>query len=74
MDLTWLALSVGTFAMLVVAYLAWSIGKQDADTPRLTVIADYIETGDKTFGKPEHQTVRIELLIEGSCPSGFLAP
>jgi Na+/H+-translocating membrane pyrophosphatase len=74
MDLTWLALSVGAFAMLVVAYLAWSIGKQDAGTPQMDAIADYIEVGGKTFWKRERQTVRFELLIEGSCPIEFLSP
>jgi hypothetical protein len=73
MDLTWLALSVGALAMLVVAYLAWHIGKQDAETPQLNIFAD-CEIGDKTLRKRERQTFRIELLIEESCPRGFLAP
>jgi len=73
MDLTWLALAVGALSMLVVAYLAWSIGKQDADTPQLNTIASY-EIGDKTFVKPERQITRFELLIEENCTAGFLAP
>jgi len=73
MDLTWLALSVGALAMLVVAYLAWAIGKQDAGMPQLNAIADY-EINGKTFEKRARPTVRIELLIERSCPRRFLAP
>jgi Na+/H+-translocating membrane pyrophosphatase len=73
MDLTWLALSVGALAMLVVAYLAWSIGKQDAGTLQMDAIAD-CKLGAETFRKRKRQTVKIELLIKESCPRGFLAP
>jgi hypothetical protein len=73
MDLTWLALSVGALAMLVVAYLAWHIGKQDADTPQLNAIADY-EVGNKTFVKPELQITSFEFLTDRNCTVGFFAP
>jgi hypothetical protein len=74
MDLTWLALSVGALAMLVVAYLAQSIGNQDAGTPQSDAVADYPEVSGRTFGKSAHQTIRIELLIDRSCHRRFLAP
>jgi len=74
MDLTWLALSVGVLAMLVVAYLAWSIGREDAGTPQMDAIADYIKIGGRTLRKRECQTVQIALLIEENCPRGFPAP
>ena len=74
MDFTWLALSVGALAMLVT-YLAWSIGKQDAGTPQVNTIADkYIEISDKACVKRKGQTVRTQLLIEGSYPRRFLSP
>lgn len=59
MDLTWLALSVGVLAMFVVAYLAWSIGKEDAGTPRMDEIADYIQEGANAFIKRQYKTITI---------------
>jgi len=59
MDLTWLALSVGVLAMFVVAYLAWSIGKEDAGTPRMDEIAGYIEEGARAFIKRQYKTITI---------------
>jgi len=57
MDLTWLSLAVGVFAMLVVAYLAWSIGKEDAGTPQLDEIANFIEEGANAFIKRQYRTI-----------------
>jgi K(+)-stimulated pyrophosphate-energized sodium pump len=59
MDLTWLALAVGVLAMSVVAYLAWSIGKEDAGTPRMNAIAGYIEEGARAFIKRQYKTITI---------------
>jgi len=59
MDLTWLALAVGVLAMLVVAYLAWSINKEPAGTPQMDEIAGYIEEGAKAFIKRQYRTITI---------------
>ncbi len=59
MDLTWLALAVGAIAMLVVAYLSWSIGKEPAGTPQMKEIASYIEEGAKAFIKRQYRTIAI---------------
>jgi len=59
MDLTWFALVVGVLAMLVVAYLAWSIGKEDAGTPQMREIASYIEDGAKVFINRQYRTIAI---------------
>jgi Na+/H+-translocating membrane pyrophosphatase len=70
MDLTWLALAVGVLAMLVVAYLAWSIGKEPAGTPQMDEIAGYIQEGAKVSTKRPCLSILIELLIQYSCPRG----
>jgi len=59
MDLTWLALAVGALAMFVVAYLAWSIGKEPAGTPQMDKIASYIQEGAKAFIKRQYTTITI---------------
>ncbi|MEM2102929.1 MAG: sodium-translocating pyrophosphatase [Candidatus Bathyarchaeia archaeon] len=57
MDLTWLSLAVGAFAMLVVAYLAWSIIKEPSGTPEMDKIAGYIEEGAKAFIRRQYKTI-----------------
>jgi len=59
MDLTWFALAVGVLAMLFVAYLAWSIGKEDAGTSQMNEIAGYIEEGAKAFIKRQYRTIAV---------------
>ena len=49
MDLTWLALAVGVLAMLVVAYLAWSINKEPSGTQEMAEIAAHIQEGANAF-------------------------
>lgn len=70
MDLTWLALSVGVFAMFVVAYLAWSIGKEDAGTPQMDEIADYIKEGTNAFIKRQYGTITVIIALI-AIPVGF---
>jgi len=57
MDLTWLSLAVGAFAMFVVAYLAWSIIKEPTGTSEMDKIAGYIEEGAKAFIKRQYKTI-----------------
>jgi len=59
MDLTWLALAVGALAMLIVAYLAWSIGKEPAGTLQMLEIASYIEEGARAFIRRQYTTISI---------------
>jgi len=59
MDLTWLALAVGVLAMLIVAYLAWSIVKEPAGTPQMGEIAGYIQEGATAFIKRQYRTIAI---------------
>jgi K(+)-stimulated pyrophosphate-energized sodium pump len=59
LDLTWLALSIGVFAMLVVSYLAWSILKEPRGPRQLEKYADFIEEGAKAFIKRQYSTIGI---------------
>jgi len=59
MDLTWLALAVGVLAMLVVAYLAWSIDREPSGTPQMDEIAGYIREGANAFIKRQYRTIAI---------------
>jgi K(+)-stimulated pyrophosphate-energized sodium pump len=63
MDFTLLALAVGALAMMVVAYLAWSIIQEPAGTPKMDEIASYIEEGTKTFIKRQYRTIAIVILL-----------
>jgi len=59
MDLTWLALTVGVLAMLVVAILAWSILREPRGQRQMEKIADYIEEGAKAFIKRQYKTIGV---------------
>jgi len=59
MDLTWLALTVGVLAMLVVAILAWSILREPRGQRQMEKIADYIEEGARAFIKRQYTTIGI---------------
>jgi K(+)-stimulated pyrophosphate-energized sodium pump len=63
MDLTWLALTVGVLAMLVVTYLAWSINKEPAGTQRMDEIAGYIREGANAFIKRQYKTITIVVAL-----------
>jgi len=54
-----LALTVGAFAMLVVAYLAWSILREPVGPRQMEKIAGYIEEGAKTFIKRQYRIITI---------------
>jgi len=59
LDLTWLALSIGVLAMLVVVYLSWSILKEPRGPRQLEKYADFIEEGAKAFIKRQYTTIGI---------------
>jgi K(+)-stimulated pyrophosphate-energized sodium pump len=48
---------VGSIGMVVVAYLAWSISRKDAGTPRMQEIAEYVQEGTNAFLKREFRTI-----------------
>jgi K(+)-stimulated pyrophosphate-energized sodium pump len=59
MDLIWLPLAVGVLAMLVVAYLTRSIGKETVGSPQMVKVASYIQEGTKAFIKRQYRTIAI---------------
>jgi len=63
MDLTWLALAVGALAILIVAYLAWSIGREPAGTPQMSEIAGYIQEGADAFIKRQYGTITFFVVL-----------
>ena len=63
LDLTWLALTVGALAMLVVAYLGWSIDREPAGTPQMVEIAAYIQEGAQAFIKRQYRTITIVIAL-----------
>ncbi len=54
-----LALAVGALAMLVVAYLAWTIDKEPSGTAQMVEIAGYIQEGAKAFLKRQFKTITL---------------
>lgn len=69
MDLAWIALVTGASAMLIVAYLTWSIYREDPGTPQMRKVARYIRNGSKTFLKRQYKTI-LFLIILLSFPIG----
>jgi len=63
MDLTWLALAVGVLAMLVVAYLAWSILREPVGPRQMEKISGFIEEGAKAFIKRQYMTIAVFILL-----------
>ena len=57
MIIVWIALAVGTLAMAIVAYLTWSIYREDPGTPEMRQVARYIRNGAKTFLKRQYRTI-----------------
>ncbi len=69
MDLAWIALVTGASAMLIVAYLTWSIYREDPGTPQMRKVARYIRNGSKIFLKRQYKTI-LFLIILLSFPIG----
>lgn len=57
MDLAWIALATGALAMLIVAYLTFSIYSEDPGTPQMREVARYIRNGAKTFLKRQYKAI-----------------
>ena len=57
MDLVWVALTSGAVAISIVAYLTWSIYREDPGTPEMRDAARYIRNGAKTFLKRQYRTI-----------------
>ena len=62
MDIAWIALATGTIAMLIVAYLTFSIYREDPGTPQMREVARYIRNGAKTFLKRQYKTILLFVL------------
>jgi K(+)-stimulated pyrophosphate-energized sodium pump len=62
MDLAWIALATGALAMLIVAYLIFSIYHEDPGTPQMREVARYIRNGAKTFLKRQYKTILLFVL------------
>ncbi|MBM4401250.1 MAG: sodium-translocating pyrophosphatase, partial [Crenarchaeota archaeon] len=63
MDLAWIALTTGAFAMLIVVYLTWSIYQADPGTPQIREVARYIRNGAKTFLKRQYKTILLFVIL-----------
>jgi len=59
MDLAWIALATGALAMVIVAYLTFSIYREDPGTPQMREVARYIRNGAKTFLKRQYKTILV---------------
>ena len=63
MILVWIALATGVFALSAVAYLTWSIYREDPGTPEMREVARYIRNGAKTFLKRQYRTILLFVAI-----------
>jgi len=63
MELAWIALVTGALAMLIVAYLTFSIYREDPGTPQMREVARYIRNGAKTFLKRQYKTILLFVLV-----------
>jgi K(+)-stimulated pyrophosphate-energized sodium pump len=63
MDLVWIALAAGSVAISIVAYLTWSIYREDPGTPEMREVARYIRNGAKTFLKRQYRTILLFVAI-----------
>lgn len=55
--------SVGLMGMLIVAYLSWSVSKEETGTPRMREIASYVQQGMNAFIKREFTTITVFIAI-----------
>ena len=59
----WIALATGSVAMLLVAYLTWSIHRENPGTPEVREVARYIRNGAKTYIKRQYKTILLFVLV-----------
>ena len=66
----------GALGMLVVAYLAWSIKREEAGTPKMREIAKYIQEGANAFLKRQYKTIIYFIIALAALIAilGWLAP
>jgi len=63
MNLIYVALVVGSFAMLAVAYLAWSIRREPVKNTRMAEVAGYIRTATRAFIKRQYKTIAVFIAL-----------
>jgi K(+)-stimulated pyrophosphate-energized sodium pump len=63
MNLIYITLVVGSFAMLAVAYLAWSIRREPVKNTRMAEVAGYVRTATKAFIKRQYKTIAIFIAL-----------
>jgi K(+)-stimulated pyrophosphate-energized sodium pump len=63
MDLAWIALATGAFAMFIVGYLTWHIYQEDPGTPQMREVARYIRNGAKTFLKRQYKSILLFVIL-----------
>jgi K(+)-stimulated pyrophosphate-energized sodium pump len=63
MNLIYVALAVGSFAMLAVAYLAWSIRREYVKDTRMVEVAGYVRDGTKAFIKRQYMTIAVFIAL-----------
>jgi K(+)-stimulated pyrophosphate-energized sodium pump len=63
MNLIYITLVVGSFAMLAVAYLAWSIRREPVKNTRMAEVAGYIRTATKAFIKRQYKTIAVFIAL-----------
>jgi K(+)-stimulated pyrophosphate-energized sodium pump len=63
MNLIYVALVVGSFAMLAVAYLAWSIRREPVKNTRMAEVAGYIRTATRAFIKRQYRTIAVFIAL-----------
>ncbi|MGC8998749.1 MAG: sodium-translocating pyrophosphatase [Candidatus Bathyarchaeia archaeon] len=63
MILIFTALAVGSFAMVIVGYLAWSICRREPGNPCMVEVAGYIKEGTKAFIKRQYGTIAIFITL-----------
>jgi K(+)-stimulated pyrophosphate-energized sodium pump len=57
MNLIYIALAIGSLAMLIVSYLAWSICREPVKNTRMVEVASYIREASRAFIKRQYRTI-----------------
>jgi K(+)-stimulated pyrophosphate-energized sodium pump len=54
---------IGIFGLLVAAYLAWSVMKEDTGTPQMRVVSDAIKEGANAFMRRQYLTIGVLAIV-----------